>query len=173
MRIFVIFIIIILLLSSCVIVDTFPITSIVGNYKKSQQVISEYCKDKMFNEAIYGLQKFDFKDELGNVIILPNIFFKQKSGDCDDFAVASCMIAQYFGYESYIGYLIFDGYLLHYNCIIKTPIGFAIVERGYLIGFFATPELTAKAYLKQYNSAKYIEIKSFERFLQDIGIDDL
>jgi len=159
------------LLSSCVILDTFPITNVKGNYEKSKQVITEYCIDKTMQEAIDGLRRFHYLLDIGNEIALPDVFFKRGYGDCDEFAVANCMIAEYFKCESFIGYVVLDTAKWHYNCIIKVGNKFVVAERFVVSRMYSSINDTIEYYRKSWPNAHYVDIKPFKQFLHDIGIE--
>jgi hypothetical protein len=74
-----------LLLLSIIKFDTFPINGIEGNIIASYQAVSEFTTDLTFPEAVAKLKTFKYQYDLGNIITLPDVFLKRKSGDCDDF----------------------------------------------------------------------------------------
>jgi len=159
-----------LLLVSCVVLDTFPVTAVKGDYEESKKIIAEYCEGRTIWKAVKGLRRFQSKFEIGNEIALPDVFFKRGYGDCDEFAVANCMIAEYFGYESFIGYLILNPVIWHYNCIMKIYDKFIVVDCFLISEAYSSIDETIDYYRKSWPNAYYVDIKPFKQFLQDIGI---
>ena len=160
-----------LILVSCMKLDTFPVTGVKGDYNKSQEVIAKYCENKTMWKSIKGLVRFQSKFELGNEIALPDVFFKRGYGDCDEFAVANCMIAEYFGYESFIGYLVLDSFVWHYNCIIKIYDKFVVTDGFSISKIYFSINDTIEYYRESWPNAHYVDIKPFKQFLHDIGIE--
>jgi len=159
------------LLVSCVVFDTFPITGVEGNYKKAKQIIIEYCTNKTMWKAIEKLKQFQYVPDIGNEIALPDVFFKRGYGDCDEFAVANCMIAEYFKCESFIGYVVLDTVKWHYNCIIKVKDKFVVAERFVVSRMYSSINDTIEYYRESWPNAHYVDIKPFKQFLHDIGIE--
>ncbi|MBO8160775.1 MAG: hypothetical protein H0Z24_03985 [Thermosipho sp. (in: Bacteria)] len=171
MRVLALFLILIMLiLSGCVKLDVFPVTGIVGSLEASEQVVESYCQNKTFEEVYGIIASFKYQLELSNEIILPDVLFKRKYGDCEDFAIANAFVAKYYGYTPYIVYLIINGKILHYSTVIEMDGRYRLVEHEYISDWYSNIEDTEKIYNSIGYSAKIIKIKSLQKFLSDLEI---